>query len=164
LKKSWWESFINLRSLQERGREVMSFVNQYQIGVSEHTKALEKEMTLEVQEREKEMSLKADEHEKEMSLKVQEHERAMSLKADEHEWAMSLKVQEHEWVMSLKADDHIEAMSIKDKELDTLKNGLATALELHSKFETYSKSSKEIIVRLAEISPTITHHLSSFLM
>ena len=120
----------------------MSFVNQYQIGVSEHTKALEKEMTLE----------------------VQEHERAMSLKADEHEWAMSLKVQEHEWVMSLKADDHIEAMSIKDKELDTLKNGLATALELHSKFETNSKSSKEIIVRLAEISPTITHHLSSFLM
>jgi hypothetical protein len=142
LKKSWWESFINLRSLQERGREVMSFVNQYQIGVNEHTKALEKEM----------------------SLKVQEHERAMSLKADEHEWAMSLKVQEHEWVMSLKADDHIEAMSIKDKELDTLKNGLATALELHSKFETYSKSSKEIIVRLAEISPTITHHLSSLLM
>ena len=65
--------------------------------------------------------------------------------------------------MSLKADDHIEAMSIKDKELDTLKSGLATALELHSKFETYSKSSKEIIDRLAEISPTITHHLSSLL-
>ena len=131
LKKPWWQSTINLRFLQEtnrihnekRGWEVLSFVNQYQIGVDEHTKALEKEMTLKVQELEKEMS-----------LKVKEHERAMALKVEEH----------------------IEAMAIKDKELETLKKGLATALEL-------SNQSKKIIDSLAEISPAITNHLRSLL-